>query len=155
MIIICNNCNKKFEVDSNLIPQNGRLVQCNNCNNKWLYKKEITNKPVTNVENQNLNIKKTESTKFLDDEIDDNLVTEKIIDKKETNDEINSEIKSIKKNYNILKPIIVFIISFIGLVIILDTFKSPISKMIPNIEFMLYNLYESIKDFFLFIKDLI
>ena len=49
MIIICNNCNKKFEVDSNLIPQNGRLVQCNNCNNKWLYKKEITNKPVTNV----------------------------------------------------------------------------------------------------------
>ena len=46
-------------------------------------------------------------------------------------------------------------ISFVALVIILDTFKSPISIKFPGINIMLNNLYESVKDIFLFIKDLI
>ena len=47
---------------------------------------------------------------------------------------------------------IVFSIAFI---ILIDTFKYPISKIVPNIEFILYNLYESIKDIRLFFNDLI
>ena len=39
MFIECPNCNKKFEVDHNLIPEDGRLVQCGSCNHTWLYKK--------------------------------------------------------------------------------------------------------------------
>jgi len=41
------------------------------------------------------------------------------------------------------------------LIIFVDTFKSPISEIIPNIEFILYNLYETIKDIISFLKDLI
>ena len=41
MIITCNNCNKKFNVDSNLIPDKGRLLECASCNHKWFFKKEI------------------------------------------------------------------------------------------------------------------
>ena len=51
--------------------------------------------------------------------------------------------------------IIVFIISFIALIIVLDTFQNPISKIIPDIELILYNLYETINDITLFLKDLI
>ena len=40
MIIKCNNCNKIFDINENLIPKTGRLVQCNNCNNKWFFKNE-------------------------------------------------------------------------------------------------------------------
>ena len=61
---------------------------------------------------------------------------------------------NVKKNYSILALTLVFIISFIGLVIIADTFKKPIAEIFPNIEYMLYNLYESIRDIILFFKDL-
>ena len=45
--------------------------------------------------------------------------------------------------------------TFAALVVLVDTFKNPISKIVPNIEFILYNLYESIKDIKLFLNDLI
>ena len=59
-----------------------------------------------------------------------------------------------QKNFKILNIFVVIIITFIALIIIVDTFKYPIGKIVPNIEFILYNLYESIKDISLFIKDL-
>ena len=62
---------------------------------------------------------------------------------------------NVKKKYNFLALAYVFIISFIAFIIILDTFKDPITKIFPNTEILLYNLYESIKDIVLFIKDLI
>ncbi len=39
MIISCLNCNKKFNIDEKLIPENGRLLQCSSCNHKWHYTK--------------------------------------------------------------------------------------------------------------------
>ena len=66
----------------------------------------------------------------------------------------NVFIKNEKKK-NFLNLTVVFIISFIAFVILLDTFKSPIGKIVPNIEFLLHNLYDSIKDILLFTKDLI
>ncbi len=41
MHIECENCNKKFELDSNLIPENGRELQCGSCEHIWFYKKKI------------------------------------------------------------------------------------------------------------------
>ena len=38
MIIDCPNCNKKFDIDQNLLPVNGRLLQCGSCNHKWFFK---------------------------------------------------------------------------------------------------------------------
>ena len=41
MIIECPECKKKFEIDNNLIPSTGRLLQCSSCSHKWYFKKEI------------------------------------------------------------------------------------------------------------------
>ena len=74
---------------------------------------------------------------------------------KEDDKEPNIKKSINKKSYNILGLIIVLIISFIAIIIVLDTFQKPISLFIPNIEFLLYNLYETINDIVLFFNDLI
>ena len=76
--------------------------------------------------------------------------------------------KNIKRDYNIeekkivenkkidfLNLLFVFIISFVALLILLETFKGPISRIFPEINFLLNSLYEIIKDVTLFFKDLI
>ena len=40
MIIKCINCAKKFDVNSELIPSEGRTIQCGSCNHIWFFKKE-------------------------------------------------------------------------------------------------------------------
>ena len=184
MIVTCKKCNKNFDVDPNLIPENGRLLQCSSCNYKWFFKKEITNKPDPIVKNndsaekQEPNIKeiapykeeivlaKTERPKtiqLLDKVTEEVPIIEKISikDKLKNNEskeeEREPQIKTSKnrKNYNILGLVIVFIISFISLIIILDTFQEPISNIVPNIEFLLYSLYETVHDIVLFFSDLI
>jgi predicted Zn finger-like uncharacterized protein len=181
MIITCNNCNKKFDLDSNLIPDKGRLLQCAKCNHKWFFKKEFLENTVSpiveDIDNDNVNVfdqnnptnndeinpsdiskKQVEIDTFkkLDEkiEIDNNEEAEKNI---EVN--INEDIPVISKpkkpkNFKILNSFIVAIISFVAFIIIVDTFKYPIGQVVPNIEFILYNLYESIKDILLFIRDL-
>jgi predicted Zn finger-like uncharacterized protein len=177
MIITCNNCNKNFEVDSSLIPENGRLLQCNGCNYKWFFKKKIIkddNSPIKNKaigEEQTLfkqNLAKIEAEtpktmELLDRKDEDVPVVKKtsiqsnngkkkiIIEDKEPNIKSSTN----KKSYNLLGLTIVFIISSIAIIIVLDTFQKPISMFIPNIEFILYNLYETINDITLFFKDLI
>ncbi len=168
MIIQCINCNKKFEVDSSLIPNNGRNIQCGSCNHTWFF--------IPNL--------KTTSKNLVNNNIDQKTVKSKIDQKKEKlannsenkkniiKEKIQSEKKSIKiENFkapvkyddkpnilslnNILSYFIVSIISFIALIIVLDTFKSPLNNIYPNTEMILYNLFESIKDIILFIKDLL
>ena len=46
MIISCPSCNKKFEIDSNLIGYKGRLVQCGNCENQWFFKPSFLNETI-------------------------------------------------------------------------------------------------------------
>ena len=38
MIIECPSCKKKFDVNANLIPKEGRLLECSSCNHQWFYK---------------------------------------------------------------------------------------------------------------------
>ena len=47
------------------------------------------------------------------------------------------------------------LISFTSLIVLLDTFKEPISNYFPDIDLFLNSLYESLKDLSLFIKDLL
>tara|TARA_B100001093_G_scaffold185079_1_gene177810 strand:+ start:289 stop:786 length:498 start_codon:yes stop_codon:yes gene_type:complete len=165
MIITCNNCHKKFQIDENLIPDEGRLLQCNNCNNKWFFKKEIkseTYASVDKIDNSNNVIKpdkSSENLELLDKNISEiNKIEKDLVNKKESKDNnINLKIEknTNKRKFNILGLIVVIIISFIALVITFDTFQKPISKFIPNIEFFLYSLYETINDISLFLKDLI
>ena len=155
MIISCNSCHKKFEINSDLIPGSGRLLQCGNCDNKWFFTnaknndldqaKRIVNESAINKDIEN-KIKK-------DNEIQ---INEKLND---NNNEIEDHIKivnsNVKSKNKVLRLILVFIVSFIALIIFLDTFQQSISLIIPNIETILYNLYETIEDISLFLKDLI
>jgi len=169
MIITCNNCNKKFDIDSSLIPDKGRLLQCASCDHKWFFKKEAlenTISPInedTSIDNVNIfdqNNTLTNEEKSLFDvpkneaEVD---LEEETKEKNEINinesTQVNTKPKK-QKNFKILNIFIVGIISSVAFIIIVDTFKYPIGKFVPNIEFILYNLYESIKDISLFIRDL-
>ena len=177
MIIACINCNKKFDIDASVIPENGRLLQCSSCNHKWFFKKEIINKPfnftvndtssiitkIDNEQSESTQIEKSNSTRLLDNQIEEGILTEKNTLSEEqasriVDNSVNIEPSVVtfknKTNYNILGLIIVFIISFIALIIILDTFQNPLSKIVPDIEFILYNLYETINDIRLFLTDL-
>ena len=51
--------------------------------------------------------------------------------------------------------LMLLIAAIIALIIFFDTFQGPMNKIFPNIEFLLYNLYETINDVVLFINDLI
>ena len=180
MIITCINCNKKFDIDSSLIPDKGRLLQCVSCNHKWFFKKDALKNMVSpiaedikidsiNIFDQTNSSNNEEETisDALKDEIEVNL-EEEIREKIEINSEepkkkieinidestqVNTKPEK-QKNFKILNIFIVAIISFVAFIIIVDTFKYPIGKIVPNIEFILYNLYESINDIILFIKDL-
>tara|TARA_B100000767_G_C19272930_1_gene332128 strand:- start:10 stop:498 length:489 start_codon:yes stop_codon:yes gene_type:complete len=162
MIITCNNCSKKFELDSSLIPEKGRLLECNACQHRWFFKREVINKTTVpaevNSSSEKLVTKKVKTPKnieLLDKDIKEDFVLEEVLNNKDSDKDLEIISPKIKKKYNILGLIIVLIISFIALIIVLDTFQNPINKIIPNIEFILYNLYETINDITLFLKDLI
>ena len=170
MIITCNNCNKKFDVDSSLIPDMGRLLQCASCDHKWFFKNVVPKNAVSltdeDISNDNVNIFEQNNSPINDvesvsdtsnDEVEVNLeekTKEKIEINKGESTQVNTQPKKQKK-FKILNIFVVSIISFVAFIIIVDTFKYPIGKIVPNVEFILYNLYESIKDISLFIRDLI
>ena len=167
MIITCNNCNKKFDIDPNLIPDTGRLLQCASCDHKWFFKKEVLedkiNPIVEDIDNINIfeqnnssiNEEKSLSGAPINDteiELEEEIKKEIEIN---TNESTTLKTKPKKqRNFKILNIFVVIFITFVALIIIVDTFKYPIGKIVPNIEFILYNLYESIKDISLFIRDL-
>ena len=158
MIIVCNNCNKVFDIDANLIPQKGRLLQCNSCNHKWFFKKDILPKEIVDTKKTKKEPSKTiEKPKNDDLEIFEkkNIKINKTAIIEEKVDKIVPQHNKDKYRYNPLNLSIVFVISFIALIILVDTFKNPISVFFPSIEYLLYNLYESLKDINLFINDLI
>ena len=146
-----------------MIPKTGRLVQCNNCNNKWFFKNETNAqlKPfdsINSIEQKNpIIIEKPETIELLDNQNNNDFTLEKNspVDSSKNDTNLKEISSQNKKNYRILGFTIIFLITFISLLIILDTFQNPISKFFPNIEFILYNLYESIKDIILFFTDLI
>ena len=169
MIITCNNCNKKFDIDSNLIPDKGRLLQCASCDHKWFFKKEAPENTVSPIDEDisidsinifDQNSSSTNEEESVSDapknevEVDlEKEIKEKIEININESPQVNTKPKK-QKNFKILNIFIVAIISFVAFIIIVDTFKYPIGKIVPNIEFILYNLYESIKDISLFIRDL-
>ena len=48
----------------------------------------------------------------------------------------------------------VIIISFVALIILIDTLKVPLIDIFPGLEIILFNLFEILKDLKLFIIDL-
>ncbi len=161
MIITCPNCNKKFKIDNSLIPDDGRDLQCGSCDHVWFYKVEDKVDAPLKL-NENISENKVD----IDIEIKDKnlkfskkLQQEKIIKpeiKKEISKEIPETVKiSSNKGSKFLSYLIVFIISFVALIILLDTLKTPIINVFPGLEIILFNLFETLQDIKLFIIDLI
>ena len=164
MIISCPECSKRFNIDQNLIPKDGRLLQCSNCMHKWhfiikkdeeIIEKQIKSEEVI-IENKNQEKKINPSQEFIsieDENVKKNLKKEqKVINKVKKKEQKQ---KKEDKPINLLNMIIVIIISVAALIIIIDTFRIELSKYMPFLNPILDNFYAIIADINSFIKDLI
>ena len=144
MIITCP-CNKKeFEVDASLIPTEGKLLQCGACDRKWFFQKEVE------IKEKELPIERIS----IEDKIQEipKKTEDIIVEAENTKKDI-----AIKKNIpkvSFLNKLLIIFISFIALIVLLDTFKTQITIFLPGFDFVLESLYETLKDIFLFISDL-
>ena len=165
MIISCPNCNKQFKINPSLIPENGRDLKCGSCDHVWFYKIEDNNV-------EPLPLHDDFADKEIKDEIDNKIVdntnepndlsSQKDIDDRinKTDDKITEKQKpvknKIKKNTSgkFFSYLLVSIISFVALIILVDTLKVPLINIFPGLEILLFNLFEILKDIKLFIIDL-
>ena len=164
MIIDCPSCKKKFKIDDSLIPSKGRKLQCGSCNYSWFYKIEaiaseqiILTEDVTDNNHNTFNENNDKEIKSQEPKINQEL-KEKVDKNLGKTDEVTN-IDSSQKSKNItfgklLSYLIVSIISFIALVVLLDTLKTPLIDIFPGLEKLLFNLFETLKDIKLFIIDL-
>ena len=162
MIIICPSCKKKFNLDVNLIPSEGRDLQCGSCEHIWFYKKQEPISEPLQI-NEDIAIQENEdSVKLNDNRSKDQIITQRVEKIKQakpelsTSNEIEGKSEVIKENQSdkFFSYLIVIIISFGALIILLDTLKTPLINIFPGLEVLLFNLYETLKDIKLFIIDL-
>ena len=153
MIIVCPSCGKNFNVRDDQIPDKGRLLQCSNCKHEWFYTKITI--PIDDNVNELPNDELTqESFGILDEEEDRS--DEKIVEEKTVELEKPRNIKKKKTSkVNFFKFLLVFIISFVAFILIVDTFIVQISEYVPFAEKYLDNLYQSLIDISLFFQNLI
>ena len=162
MIIECTNCNKRFRVDDDLIPENGREIICGSCNHTWHFTSEKTSEKSLVLDNEIVGLQKKQDQNDTDFHEDfSNIKSEK--DTK--NDQIKFSNKTkvdlkidtkntYSKTSNFFSYLIVVIISLIASIILVDTIKSPLINIFPGLEIVLFNLFETLKDVRLFITDL-
>tara|TARA_B100000965_G_scaffold186230_1_gene155391 strand:+ start:1051 stop:1527 length:477 start_codon:yes stop_codon:yes gene_type:complete len=156
MQISCPKCKKIFEVNEDLIPKEGRDVQCGSCENKWFFTKTSQIKPKKNPpvikpkvdppvkEKPKINKAKLINVKT---KISENNIENQY-------DKSSQELITKKNKINYFKLLLVIVISIAAAIIFADTFKNQISVFFPDINSILENLYESLRDINLFIKDL-
>ena len=165
MIISCPNCNKQFKIYASLIPDNGRDLKCGSCDHVWFYK-------IEDNKTKSLPLRDDYADKEIKDEIDNKILDninepisvslQKDIDDRinKTDDKITEKQKpvknKIKKNTSgkFFSYLLVSIISFVALIILVDTLKVPLINIFPGLEILLFNLFEILKDIKLFIIDL-
>ena len=164
MIINCPNCNKRFKINTSLITVEGRDLKCGSCDHVWFYKIEDKNlEPLSlkediidNKDKSDIVDKKIAQT----NEVKKSLSHSKIdtIDKKDLDKIADIQIPSKNKTKNtsvkFFSYLIVFIISFVALIILIDTLKTPLISIFPGLETLLFSLFEMLKDIKLFIIDL-
>jgi len=167
MIITCPCENKKkFKIDPTLIPSEGRDLQCGTCDRIWFYKIEnnnlIESKNIS--ENEHIDQIKEEETNTQSNDVEVNNLSLNESGIKNAEIEINKDIeekdsksntkKSVSKLNKFFSYLVVFLISLIALIILLDTLKISLINIFPGLELILFNLYETLKDIKLFIIDL-
>ena len=165
MIITCPNCNKQFKIDNNLIPDEGRDLQCGSCNHIWFYNIQEKNNEVLELKHEIISEDIETKADNKENKIEQEQQPEEIIKteinskKKEKDSEKQKNTTTLKKTENkgskFFSYLIVFIISFVALIILLDTLKTPLINVFPGLEIILFNLFETLQDIKLFIIDLI
>ena len=164
MIINCPNCNKRFKINTSLIPVEGRDLKCGSCDHVWFYKIEDKNlEPlslkediINNEDKSEIVDKKIEQTNEIKKSSSHSKIDTK--DKKDLDKIADKQIPSKNKTKNtsskFFSYIFVFIISFVALIILIDTLKTPLINIFPGLENILFSLFEMLKDIKLFIIDL-
>ena len=164
MIINCPNCNKRFKINTSLIPVEGRDLKCGSCDHVWFYKIEDKNlEPlflkediINNEDKPEIIDKKIERTNEIKKSSSHSKIDTK--DKKDLDKIADKQIPSKNKTKNtsskFFSYIFVFIISFVALIILIDTLKTPLINIFPGLENILFSLFEMLKDIKLFIIDL-
>ena len=166
MIINCECGKKKFNIDSSLIPKEGRLLKCGSCSKIWHYTPIIETKNDEELDleiNENIVKNEVQSDEAINDE-NFTAINEKVLSEENTDHDEKEEynIKEEKENDEkqgkikmVLAYFIVVIISLLGLIFLLDTFKSYLISVFPTLTPFFDSFYETLLDFKLFIKDLI
>lgn len=142
MIIECQNCNKKFDLEDKLIPKKGRLVQCGFCHSQW---------------HQLPNIVVSSRKEKVVDKIDiskDEAKEQSINKKKEIRSKARDKQETKNKNVGFFSYILIFLISIIALFLIAETFKYQINNIFPNFENYIIYVYETLNNILILISDL-
>ena len=164
MIITCPKCNKQFQIDNSLIPDEGRDLQCGSCNHIWFYNIKDDKSEIFQLKEEIVREEIGIKTESKEQKITEKKQSTKKI-KNKKNNEKKDKISERQKNEAISKNtennaskffsyLVVLIISFIALIILLDTLKMPLINVFPSIEIILFNLFETLQDIKLFIIDL-
>ena len=163
MIISCPSCHKKFTIDDSLIPAEGRNLKCGKCDRVWFYKIEIKSAEPLDLKediekkviepNEN-NVSNSSNSELFEAKLNHKL--DKNIKKNDIIQNIDLPKKTKKITFSkFLSYIIVSIISFAVFIILIDTLKTPLIDIFPELEILLFNLFETLQDIKLFIIDLI
>ena len=165
MIINCKCGEKKFSIDRSLIPEEGRLLKCGSCSKIWHYTPVIETKNNEELDvkiNENLNKNEVQSNGSTNDEnftdINEEVLSEENTDYEEDEENNINDKKENEEKQGKIKMILVYfivvIISLLGLLLLLDTFKSYLFIVFPSTTTLFDSFYETLLDFKLFIKDL-
>ena len=174
MILTCNSCGKKFVVPDSAITSSGRMVQCGSCGNKWRQfpTGEVkTNQPISTSEGIISKPKKIKQTTQKPKTIKKTKIKKpreislyspeylakkhgiKISDTK--NERIETQNKSRNVSFGFYNSLILFIFLIIAISRILYFAQDFIITNFPITEFYLNYFFESIKNMFEILKDLI
>ena len=147
MIITCPNCMKQFKIVASQIPSKGRNLQCGSCGHAWFFKIEEESSELLTL-NDELSNNKIETNKIKNN-IEKTLKYKNL----KTNNKTAEKEKEKKSGSKIFANLVVFIISFVALIILIDTLKKPLINIFPGTEIILLNLFETLQDIKLFIID--
>ena len=141
MIIECQNCNKKFDLEDKLIPLKGRLVQCGFCHSQW--------HQLPNIITSSLKKKVIDEVDISKDE-----AIEQSIKKKNNKSKARDKQEFKNKNIGFFSYIFIFLISIIAFFLIAETFEHQINNIFPNFGNYIIYLYETLNNILILIKDL-
>ncbi len=141
MIIECQNCNKKFDLEDKLIPLKGRLVQCGFCHSQWHQLPNIITSSLKKKVIDKVDVSKVE-------------VKERSINKKKIRSKARDKQEFKNKNIGFFSYIFIFLISIIAFFLIAETFEYQINNIFPNFGNYIIYVYETLNNILILIKDL-